>query len=582
MKKMVVTLLVSSALLGACQTPDTLKPPLIYVHPAQVTEVAAPTKVTNEQVAHISLTAVNVIRWSEITSDLQKVQFSLTPDQLVEQAVHQTSAVTSLRTDVLAAKLAAVLTGTKVDQTITDTIAGDGTTKGGSISRAIKTPDIPTGLPTAIDLPALVSTPLNGQNAVDGQTKYRAAAALAEALAVINHRVTGVPIQAGYVPYFLNILASVQPKDRGFPYDVTISLKIVPAEPAKIVGSAQDIYLLPLLVTDSFDVAREQDIEEIARQLAAQASGNAGFFGGSAGVSRTVGATTSSDAIRPNSLYSIAQDGRSGVRVRLGANRVGDEFEMVPQAHNLSLVMLVPKGAVTPNGVDLAIQGSAVFSDAMSGRHREQPYPRLEQPIALSNFPMPTRPAARCPSAQDLVLIPGKQTGDDGSVSIAAVRIDGGDALEDRAIEARLKTPVILAGAPLTLSTRQVSTTSSGLQFVFPGHLPAVKLKDGAPALGSLTFRVLRDSVEPEMSCPATAAYRVAYLPPEKEEKPAAAAAKPAKNAAYAKDQKPAAGDKPTVPAAPAAGAATTPAATDDKAKGLVLNQAGARVTIPQ
>jgi hypothetical protein len=528
------------------------------------------------QPAKISIVAANVMRWDEIANDLQKTQFELTYKELLDQAVTTSSSTSFTYQDRLVASLQAAIAGTNISrsaQAVTD--AAGTVTSTSSDNRTRMTPEVPDNYTFNFAAPELPDGG-SGTTGVEAQTRMRVAAALAEEMAILNKRVTGIAVPKGYRPYFVSLQLAMLPERRGLPYDTEIDLNFdfndsSAPENAKEPVDNRRPEVLPMLVTDAIEGTHETDIQEIVRQLGVGLAGSGGFFGGSANLERTLRSLNQSVALRLNNLLSVTPNGPSSITVRIGANRFGSAFEMVPRNRFISLVVLVPKERVmSPTKVSPKIQitGSARFRDAMWYK-KHGPFSDPASSMIVANpFSLPTLESAQCPPLQNAVLSSLTGGGE-------GVMLSGATGLALRNIEAHLVTPKF--GEPLgkmTLVTRDVQRDKENLLFRFPTHSQLRAVKSRQLDMGYLTFSVLatdESSPSEALECSGgdtgkVRGYPVAYL-----FAPAVQLAASAKPAAAAKPA-----EKAKDAAEPVAPKAEAPAATDSR-----LTDKAPPVTLP-
>jgi len=581
----------AAALVAGCATVDTDESALLYGQAATPVPEKS-VKTYPAHAAYVGVTATNVIKWSEIASELQSVQFTLSPSDLLDKAVTTTSSTSNAYRDALIATVAATLAGQSVTKSRDTSVDATGAvTRTSSDQRSTTTPSIPDAAGTIQT--SLVKDDSLGGSGVEAQANIELAGALAETMAIVNKRVTGLAVARGYRPYFVALQVALIPARHGYPYDTTVRLSfsldtddasaaareqsclvdddnmVAPASAA----SDSPVVVLPLLVMDSVESTREVDLVEIARQLGSNIGGSTGIFGGSAQLERTLEKINQSEALRLNSLFSVTKAGPSCIRLRLGANRFGNAFEMVPRNRMLSLVVLVPEKIVDAQAMRakesprIVVHSTASFRDA-AFFVKGHPYPDPADVTApIESFPLPPVQRPACPPPDQDALI---TTTDATSV----VSLSGGEGIELGRIAATLTTPIKPSGSrdAIKLAALDVRSTGNTLQFVFPQHTDGMpNVTEKQIALGWLRFSVAPtyepatalaagfDSSQP-LVCPAAGAtskgYRVAYLltPPPKnapQQAPAVVTAPP-----------PPVAITTAAPSTPAPGTGTNPAST--------------------
>jgi hypothetical protein len=549
----------SALVLTACATAP--KTPLS--HPAWVN---GPDKVAN-----VSVTATNVMRWYDIADALQSVQFSYDQDKLLSEATTTTSSVGAYNVDALSGTVAAALAGATISKTDTTGLDSSGNPTH-SLTRTdqITPPSQPGSVTFNVAAPnANTTVPSGATSGTEAQLKLTAAAALAEEVAIINRRVASLPVRAGYRPYFLSLQISVHPHQHGLPYDSVFEIHFA-AEGATgpnagAATAAGAIYALPLLVTDAIEETSEAQQAQVIRQLGLQLAATGGMANASAGLQRTLAALEAEQDARPNSLMSLGRVDDSTIRVRLGANRFGSDYEMLPRTHNVSLVLLVPLDLVREHRASsggrradsrvatplVQMTANVRYEDAMS-RVRPPYHPAgsgygeaavaydptdpdgwAVSPAGQENIPLPIVYSPKCPPSQDVFIIPGKQ----GDLDVATVTLAGRTWLSGRSLEAWLSTPPLIGGKPMKLHATDTEVTDSYVRLVFPSFTTALPPAKKTPQLVRSNVSFLAPSVyddggEPSLDCTAFN-YSAGYIvTPAKSDAAAQKDAKPEKPAA--------------------------------------------------
>ena len=204
----------------------------------------------------------------------------------MNEAITTTSTANTSYQDSLVASLSAVLAGTATSSVSTKEVDTNGVANTTSnTTRTRNTPEAPGyyNITIASNPPAASAAAATG---VSAQLKLRAAAALAKEVAIINKRVTSVPMRSMYRAYFVSLQLSMQPQRHGLPYDPSVLLRFS-IDGARDTG-APGPHVIPLLVTDSFEGTRESDLATVVRQLGIGLKGSNGILGASANLERTL------------------------------------------------------------------------------------------------------------------------------------------------------------------------------------------------------------------------------------------------------------------------------------------------------
>jgi hypothetical protein len=508
------------------------------------------------------------MRWEAIANSLQEVQFKLGQAELLNEAITTTSTANTSYQDTLVASLSAVLAGTATSLTSTRQVDASGMeTSTSNSTRTRETPAAPGYYNITIAAPEAQSISSGAATGISAQLKLRAAAALAEEVAIINKRVTSVPMRPMYRAYFISLQLSMQPQRHGLPYDTSILLRFS-IDGAHAAG-APGPHVIPLLVTDSFEGTRESDLATVVRQLGVGLKGSNGILGASANLERTLASIEQSEILRPNSLFSIGKVDDAAVRVRLGANRFGTTYEMIPRTHNVSLIVLVPTEATRGPASTIRVSTEVDFTDAMYAQHRSDKawaggssftIRTVEQGAPTETFVLPAQEAAQCPPLQDVIV---RRADFGGGRSASVVSVNGGGGLSQRKMEAGLTTPKLYGGAdPIHLISGEFVPDGRTIQFLFPDHSEAIDdSKRRVIDEGRFAF-TLAPTLDGEAAvrCPAEARgyYRAVYMvmPPAKSE------TKPA--------------DKPAVVTAKSEGESKPPTPKDDGVKPAQAGQLSA------
>jgi hypothetical protein len=194
-------------------------------------------------------------------------------------------------------------------------------------------------------------TPSAQSSSLDPWLRYLAATALYQEVQVLNRYIKDAAIHEYYSPYLVRLQVSLMPRMQDEPYDAYSNISFFPGEfdvPARFnLSSMRDPYkgirVLPLLVTDDIEMAIHEHSLDQTRQFALTLS--ALFHGVSAGADLK----SSTDSLRKalghdfNSTFTVARVSDNTIRCRFGAQYQSNSmYAMVPQTHNVTLVVLVP------------------------------------------------------------------------------------------------------------------------------------------------------------------------------------------------------------------------------------------------
>lgn len=129
------------------------------------------------------------------------------------------------------------------------------------------------------------------------------------------------------------------------------------------VGTTLQPVIVPLLATDNLEAADNDRILNQIRQLNLSLAGMFSGVGAQLGLDWFKQNLEAVNARDLNGLLTLGRLNDSTLRVRLGAMlQSKSEFAMVPRTHNISVVVMVPKGSG-----QLAVLGRTVFRDSITG-----------------------------------------------------------------------------------------------------------------------------------------------------------------------------------------------------------------------
>jgi hypothetical protein len=233
-------------------------------------------------------------------------------------------------------------------------------------------PNSATAQPAKTASPAAATQPansaLNGTLGIDPLLKYNAATALFQEVKLLNRYLKDAAIPDDYVPYVVRIQVSLMPWKRNQPYDAYSLLTFFDARgdaepPVQMVAqstapaaskhpSAPGPQVLPLLVTDDLEASLQSQSAEEVQQFALTLAAAVHGIGASGSVQNASDTSRAVYGHTLNSTFTVSRLSDNTLRIRLGAidqpagyGRAG--YTMVPQTHNVSLLLLVPRAAAT-------------------------------------------------------------------------------------------------------------------------------------------------------------------------------------------------------------------------------------------
>jgi hypothetical protein len=326
-----------------------------------------------DKAASVHMAVLSVAQWEDYRDALQPA-FKMTPDDAVSQAIPSTLALEEKFLNAFAAKFKVALPGatstdtaTKIlskGQVVTNSQQITKTTSSGDAS-ALTFADSPAGSQTAAGLPpstSVLGTPLS----VDPMLRYLAATALYQEVQLLNRYVKSAAIDERYSAYVVRMQITLMPRMRDEPYDAYSTLSFFPGpfkpdtgggSPVRIesVGPNSEpnqVKIVPLLVTDDIEAAmHSRSLDEIT-QLGLALSAVIQGVGVGADVQNMNEKLRSVLGRDFNSTFTVARVSDNTLRCRFGAqNEANSRYAMIPQTHNVTLLVLLPKESATTNTV---------------------------------------------------------------------------------------------------------------------------------------------------------------------------------------------------------------------------------------
>lgn len=220
---------------------------------------------TATSVAFVGISSTNAVEFYKIANAFQEIQFKPTTESLLADAVQTTSSSDAQYMDSLIASLSAAFAGAAIDQKSTSSTDAQGVvTTSASRSSERKTPDAPSTMTFTINPPA-ATDPASQLTGTEAQLKYQVAKSLSEEVAMLNDQVANIAHRSGYRPYLVSIQVTIQPYDRGYPYDTYLDISF--SSNNKAYASPT---VLPLLISDALENTRQAQASTLVRQLGAQ------------------------------------------------------------------------------------------------------------------------------------------------------------------------------------------------------------------------------------------------------------------------------------------------------------------------
>jgi hypothetical protein len=248
----------------------------------------------------------------------------------------------------------------------------------------------------------------------DAITQLQMTNALFQEAGLLNNYTAGLIQRRKYIPYVVRIQLTVLPNHRQEPYDLYLTLKMR-IDDSGSVPVVDPLILVPLLVTDSMESTTSSIAENIASQI--QAGISAGKVPASAGVDyrNAIDSINSALSNRPNSLFSIGKIDSTSLRIRVGANRFGNDFELEPKTHSISFVALVSRELFQGNYLSrqVNIEATPIFRDALFSdpQSTSSGIQGLQGSTTKDSFVLEAQPAIDSPiNPTKEIICPGLQT----------------------------------------------------------------------------------------------------------------------------------------------------------------------------
>jgi len=139
--------------------------------------------------------------------------------------------------------------------------------------------------------------------------------------------------------------------------------------------SQKDVRVLPLLVTDDVEAAIEARSLDRVRQIAFALSVAIKGVGLQSNLEKMTEQLESVSSLDYNSAFTVARVSENTLRVRFGAlNQAQAQYAVIPQAHNVTLLLMVPTNMVNKNEISertVRLVSRTAFIDARDGTELE-------------------------------------------------------------------------------------------------------------------------------------------------------------------------------------------------------------------
>ena len=276
----------------------------------------------------VKLSLISVAPWEEIYPKLLP-KFKLSGDKALDKIIPGTARFNRRQLDALAFGLSIGSTAGSIDAAALVDANADTPKEDDSNddSNSSSVPVVPDGLTADGDL------------SKEPIIEYKAAATLFQEVQLLNEYLNYASIPKGYTPYLIRLQLAVLPLRRDQPFDIFTDLSFFGDQSFEGLPK-----VVPLVVTDSLESARENELNQIARSISLLAEGTSGGTPFESELQRLINRIEESETTDFNSLFTVSQVSDNSVRIRLGARYDGgnNQYEMTARTHNISLLVNVP------------------------------------------------------------------------------------------------------------------------------------------------------------------------------------------------------------------------------------------------
>lgn len=318
---------------------------------------------TQEEVGSVQVAVQSVAPFEDYISSLEP-QFELKAQDAFAQAIAQTQTQDTQLVNQFMATLQIALPQITRAKTSTETNDGSATTTTSTIDRSslpgtIATPSTAPGVST----PTVTATLPPGTVDIDPALRYRAAAALAQEVSLLNRYVRDAAVSTGTKPYIVRLLVTVMPGSRNQPYDAYSTISFFTAKDQKAEKSwvyeklrdvkdlkqldakiatcdTSEVRVIPLLVTDNLESSLHTNALQRIRDIALALNGtlnNIGLGLGTRSHNEEIDKTLGKNL---NSIFALGQPAPNAVVARLGAAFSNGKFVTVGRTYGVSVLVL--------------------------------------------------------------------------------------------------------------------------------------------------------------------------------------------------------------------------------------------------
>ena len=345
---------------------------------------------TQAEAGSVTVSVTSVEPWADVAERLMP-NFQLKGDEAYAKTLPLTQQAVTRTLDALNAQAQVGLpTSTRTVTDTTNTDAAGKTTQ----TRSEEQKESP-GQPPAAAADKLVRSLKEMDDGLsdkieyqkDPVLQYQTATALFQEVQLLNSYLNSAALQSCFTPYLVRLQIGVTPYARRQPYDVyqrvsffvgdglapdeaSAKQKNTPTDPCNRVQHHQP-RVVPLVVTDNLELSREQQAQQISRQLGLALSGIVSNVALAGQVSRLTESLNALEGNSLNSLTSVTRVNDSTFLTRLGAANDASVKDygraMVARNYNVTVVVLVPDPVAKQTRPWLSVLGKTELRNVNTG-----------------------------------------------------------------------------------------------------------------------------------------------------------------------------------------------------------------------
>lgn len=343
---------------------------------------------TQAEAGAVTVSVTSVEPWADVADRLMP-DFTLTADNAATKVLPVTQQAVTKTLDALGVQVAANLpTATRSVTETTDTNAAGEATRTRNEQQKEEAGKPPTDLGSELsrslkDMTVGLADSLSYQQ--DPILQYQTASALYQEVQLLRSYLKAAALQSCFTPYLVRLQIGVVPYARRQPYDVYHRVSFfVGDEDGQATSRASSgsvdpcadraghlPRIVPLVVTDNLEVSREQQAQQVARQLGLALSGTVANAAVAGELNRLTESLNAIAGQSLNSVTSVTRVNDSTFLARFGAVNDASVLKvgraMVPRNYNISVVVLVPDVEARKDGAWLSVLGRTELRDVSTG-----------------------------------------------------------------------------------------------------------------------------------------------------------------------------------------------------------------------